>query len=496
VLRQLLTESLLLAVFGGLVGLALSSFALKLLVTFAERFTPRAHEIAIDSTVLAFTFALSVLTGLVFGSIPGLARRVDVAHALRDAGRATQSSRGLRSALIVAQISASFMLLIGAGLLLRSLMNIQNLNPGFRTEHMLTFRADMAFDRFPLSMPGPERSPKVAAYWTDFEQRLAGLPGVTGVSGSSTFPLNENDPFTGNTLERDSHPLPPGVQPPQVSARVVSPDYFRTLGQRLIAGRPFTRSDSFAAQRVVIISESAARQLWPGENPVGTRIKTNVGPATVVGVVGDVRQQLDRPAVPEVYVPVQQAPQRQTTWVVQTELPEAQAERAIKTVARAVDATLPLSNFRTLAEVRAVGLAPRRVIVALVGVFGLLALVVTAAGIAGVIAFSVNQRTHEFGIRMALGAQRGGVLGLVIRDGLRLVAIGLAIGVAGALLLTRLVGQALVTLQPPLLVDVPPTDMLTYAGVAAVLVMVAIAACMMPARRAASVDPIVALRAQ
>jgi putative ABC transport system permease protein len=499
VLRQLLTESLLLAVSGGIVGLMLSSFALKLLVTFAERFTPRAHEITIDSTVLVFTFALSVLTGLVFGSIPGLARRVDVAQALRDGGRSSQSSRGLRNALIVAQISASFMLLIAAGLLLRSLMNIQSLNPGFRTEHMLTFRADMAFDRFPLSMPWPERAPKVAAYWADFEQRLAGLPGVSGVSGSSTFPLNENDPFTGNTLERDSHPLPPGVQPPQVDGRIVSPDYFRTLGQPLIAGRVFTRSDTFAAPRVVIISESAARQSWPSENPVGTRIKANAGPATVVGVVADVRQQLDRTAVPEVYVPIQQAPQFRTAWVIQTELPEAQAERAIKTVARSLDATLPLSNFRTLAEVRAEGLAPRRVIVALIGIFGLLALMVTATGIAGVIAFSVNQRTHEFGIRLALGAQRGGVLGLVIRDGLRLVAIGLAIGVAGALVLTRLVGHALVTALPsngPLLVDVPPTDVLTYAGVAAVLVMVAIAACMMPARRAASVDPIIALRAQ
>jgi putative ABC transport system permease protein len=322
---------------------------------------------------------------------------------------------------------------------------------------------------------------------------------VTGVGGSATFPLNENDPFDGGTLERESHPLPGGVQPTRISARVVSPDYFRTLGQRLIAGRVFTRSDTLSAHQVVIISESAARESWPGENPVGTRIKTNAGLATVVGVVGDVRQQLDRATVPEVYLPIQQAGLRQTTWVVQTDLPEAQAERAIKTVARSVDATLPLGNFRTLAEVRAAGLAPRRVIVALIGIFGLLALVVTATGIAGVIAFSVNQRTHEFGIRMALGAQRGGVLGLVICDGLRLVAVGLAIGVAGALVLTRLVGQALVTALPsngPLLVDVPPTDVLTYAGVAAVLAMVAIAACLMPARRAASVDPIIALRAQ
>jgi putative ABC transport system permease protein len=496
VVRQLLTESLLLAVAGGLVGLVLSSFALKLLVTFAERFTPRAHEISIDPTVLAFTFGLSVLTGLVFGSIPGLSRRIDVAQALRDGGRTSQSSQGLRSALIVAQIGASFMLLIAAGLLLRSLMKIQNVNPGFRTEHVLTFRADMAFDRFPLT--SPETGPKVAAYWADFEQRVAALPGVTSVGGASTFPLNEQDPFNG-TIERDAHPLSPGVQPPKVSARVASTDYFRTLGQPLIAGRMFAPSDTISSPTVVIVSESAARQGWGTESPIGTRIKLFNGPATVVGIVADIRQQLDRPTAPEVYVPLQQTARAQTTWMVQTELPVEQAERAIKGVAHAIDSTLPVTNFRTLAEVRAVALAPRRVIVALIGLFGFLALVITATGIAGVIAFSVNQRTHEFGIRMALGAQRNRVLGLVIRDGLVLVTIGLAIGLAGALALTKFLGQLLVATRAtngPLLVDVPPTDVLTYIGVAAVLALVAVAACLLPARRAASVDPMVALRAQ
>ena len=496
VLRQLLTESLLLALAGGVVGLAMSSFALKLLVNFAERFTPRAHEISIDPTVLAFTFGLSVLTGLVFGSIPGLSRRIDVAQALRDGGRTSQSSQGLRSVLIVAQIGASFMLLIAAGLLLRSLMKVQNLNPGFRTEHVLTFRADMAFNKFPQS---PELAAKVAAYWTDFEERIAALPGVTSVGGGSTFPLNEQNPFNG-TIEREAHPLPPGVQPPKVSARVVTPDYFRTLGQPLIAGRMFKRSDTTTAPTVVIVSESAARQAWGTENPVGTRIKFgNTGLATVVGIVADIRQQLDRATAPEIYVPIQQLPRFGTAWLVQTELPPERAERAIKSVAQSLDSTLPVTNFRTLAEVRAVGLAPRRVIVALIGLFGLLALVITATGIAGVIAFSVNQRTHEFGIRMALGAQRSGVLGLVVRDGLRLVTIGLAIGLGGALVLTRLLGQLLVATQAsngPLLVDVPPTDGLTYIGVAVVLVLVAVAACLMPARRGASVDPMIALRAQ
>ena len=495
VLRQLLTESVLLALAGGVVGLALSSFALKLLVTFAERFTPRAHEISIDPTVLAFTFGLSVLTGLVFGSIPGLSRRIEVAQALREGTRTSQSSQGLRSALIVAQVGASFMLLIAAGLLLRSLMKIQNVNPGFRTEHVLTFRADMAFNKFPQ---GPEFPSKAAAYWADFEQRIAALPGMTSVGGGSTFPLNEQDPLNG-TIEREGHPSPPGLQPPRVSARVASADYFKTLGQPLIAGRVFNASDTIASARVVIVSESAARESWGTENPIGSRIRMVNGGATVIGIVGDIRQQLDRATAPEVYIPLRQVARTGTTWMLQTELPVERAERAIKDMTRSFDSTLPVTNFRTLAEVRAIGLAPRRVIVALIGLFGLLALVSTATGIAGVIAFSVNQRTHEFGIRMALGAQRNRVLGLVVREGLLLVTIGLAIGVAGALALTRVLGQVLVATQSTngaLLVDVPPTDVLTYIGVATVLVLVAVVACLMPARRAASVDPMIALRAQ
>jgi predicted permease len=497
-LRQLLTESLLLAVAGGVLGLVLSAFAMKLLVTFAERFTPRAHEISIDLNVLAFTFGLSVLTGLVFGSIPGLSRRVDVADALREGSRTSQKSQGLRRALIVAQISASFMLLIAAGLMLRSLMKVQGVNPGIHTEHLLTFRADMAFNRFPLSMPNSERRPKIGNYWSQFEDRLRAIPGVTDVGAGGTFPLNEVPPFS-RSLIRESHPLPPGVHPPQVNARLATPDYFRTLGQPLLAGRTFRASDVYAAPGVAIVSQSAAKQFWPGEDPVGTRILTGTGVITIVGVVADVRQQLDHSPAAEIYVPLQQLPFFGTTWIVKTDLPAGDVERAIRAAAHAQDTDLPVTSFRTLAEVRSITLAPRRVIVALIGLFGVLALVITAAGIAGVVAFSVNQRTHEFGIRMALGAQRGRVLSLVLREGLLLVAIGLGIGLAGAAVLTRMLGRLLVASQPtngPLLFDVPPTDVLTYAGVAIVLLLVAVAACLMPARRAATVDPMIALRAQ
>jgi putative ABC transport system permease protein len=500
-LRQLLTESLLLAVAGGALGLLLSAFSLRLLITFAARFTPRAHEIAVDLNVLFFTLGVSILTGLVFGSIPGLSSRRNISPALRDGGRTSHSSQGLRSALIVAQVSASFMLLIAAGLTLRSLMKVQSVDPGFRTENLLTLRADMGFDKIPLTLPRPLRRQKMSAYWADFEGRLQALPGVIEVGGGGTFPLNESDPFPQG-FEREFHPLPPDNPRPQIGIRFATPDYFKTLGQPVISGRSFVASDNFEAPDVAIVNQSAARKFWPGDNPVGRRIRG--GPddpwTTIVGVVADVRQRLDRTPTEEVYVPLQQNPIFGTTWVVHSKLTVEQAAQAIKTAARTHDPELPVENFRTLAEVRSATLAPRRVVVALIGLFGLLALVITATGIAGVIAFSVNQRTQEFGVRMALGAGRAGVLTLVVREGLALVTIGLAIGMAGALVLTRLMGAVLFETHPAnglsLLFNVQATDAVTYLGVAAVLILVALIACLMPARRAASVDPIVALRAQ
>ena len=498
-LRQLLTESLILAVCGGVLGLVLSALSLKLLVTFAERFTARANEIAIDLNVLLFTLAVSVLTGLIFGSIPAFSRRIDVAPALREGGRSSQSSQRVRSALIVAQVSASFMLLIAAGLTLRSLMQVQSVDPGFRTENLLTMRADMSFDKFPLR--APDRAARMSAYWTEFEERLKALPGVLEVGGGGTFPLNENDPFPQG-FEREFHPLPPGTPRPQVSFRFATPDYFKTFGQPVVAGRSFTASDGFDGPRVAIVNQSAAKKFWSNENPVGRRIRGSAtGPwVTIVGVVADIRQQLDRTPADEIYVPIKQNPLLGTTWIVHSRVPVEQMISGIKAVARTHDPDLPVANFRTLAEVRSTALAPRRVIVALIGLFGLLALVITAAGIAGVIAFSVNQRTQEFGIRMALGAPRAQVLALVIREGLTLVSIGLAIGLAGAFALTKVLGAVIFPQQPAtgltLLYNVQTTDAATYLGVAVMLVIVALVACLMPARRAASVDPMVALRAQ
>jgi predicted permease len=465
----------------------LSAATLKLLVAFAEGLTTRANEISLDLNVLLFTFVTSVATGLIFGSIPAFSGRLDVAPTLRDGVRTTHSRQGVRNALIVAQVAASFMLLIASGLTLRSLIKLQNVNPGIRIENLLTLRADMSFNHFPLNMPRAQRIQKIAAYWQQYEERLRAIPGVTAVGGGGTFPLNEQGPFT-NGLVRESHPLPPGVQPPQVDYLVASPDYFQVLGQPLVAGRAFKPSDNTEAPGVVIINQSTARHFWANEDPIGKRIEG--GPEqwlTIVGVVADVRQQLQSKPHDEVYAPLLQTPFTGTSWIVQSSLTPEQAAREIKAATHAHDPELPVSNFRTLAEVRSSGLQSPRVTTTLIGLFGMLALLITAAGIAGVIAFSVNQRTQEFGIRMALGAPRAGVLGMVLRQGLQLVAIGLVIGMAGAIFLTRLLST--------LLFEVEPTDALTFLAVSTVLMMVAVLACLMPARRAASVDPIVALRA-
>jgi putative ABC transport system permease protein len=440
------------------------------------------------------------MTGLVFGSIPALSRRIDVAPALREGNRSTHAGQQVRRALIVAQVSASVMLLIAAGLTLRDLMRIQGVDPGIQTANLISFRADPGFAKFPVTLDPVERGRKFAAFWTEYETRLRAIPGVSAVGGGGTFPLNEVDPFL-QRLIREHKPLPPDTQPPPIAVRIASPGYFRTLFQPLVAGRVFTDGDTMESNGVAIVNQTAAKKFWPGEDPIGTRIAG--GPTefrTIVGVVSDVRQHLEEPPVAEVYVPLRQVGFGATTWVLQSQLPLDRLVKDIKSATFALDPDMPVLNFRTLSEVRADGLTPRRVVVGLIGIFGLLALVITGAGIAGVIAFSVNQRTHEFGVRMALGADRARVLNLVVREGIVLVGTGLVIGLLGAFALTRAIGAVIFAQQNPtaltLLVITKPTDVLTYAAVAATLLGVGVLACLMPARRAASVDPIVALRAQ
>jgi len=479
ILRQLLTESTLLALIGGALGIALAAWGVDLLVAYAERFTVRTTEIHIDRMVLLYTFGLSLLTGIVFGSVPALTGPLGIAPALRDGGRTTQNRQGLRSALIVIQVAASFMLLIGAGLTLRTVLNLQRVNPGFNTDSLLTMRIDLNFSKY--------KGDQVTAFWERLEERLRAVPGVTAVAGGGTFPLNDQGPFSG-PIQIEGRDLPPNTPRPQVDIHLATAEYFATIGQPLLSGRTFTHSDRGQTDHpVVIINNAMARHYWPNEDPVGKRI-TGGGATwfTIVGVVADTLQRLNEPAHDEVYRPMLQTGQLSTTWLVRTTIDPQTMEHQVRDAVRTVDPEQPVDHFRTMAEVRSAWMESPKLTAMLLGLFALLALVITAAGIAGVVAFSVNQRTQEFGIRMALGAKRASVLNLVLRQGVTLVLVGLAIGMGGALVLTRLLTT--------LLFGVEPTDALTFLAVSMVLVAVAATACLIPARRAASVDPMVALR--
>ena len=478
--RQLLTESTLLALLGGALGLAIAGWAMELLISFARQFTPRAGEITLDRTVLLYTLGMSVCTGLIFGVIPALAGKLSSPSGIREGARTTASRQGLRSALIVVQVAASFMLLIGAGLTIRSLLKLQQVDPGIQTDHVLTMRVDLNFTKY-------TRETARAAFWERFESALKDIPGVASAGGAGTFPLNERGPFS-SSLTIAGRPALGESAAPVVNVRLATPDYFATLRQELLSGRAFLQSDTADRRSVAIINQRMARHYWPGRSPLGARISGNDGQAwlTVVGVVADARQQLSEEPGDEVYIPMFQGDLLSTNWLVRTMVDPVVMARQIREAIRSIDPDQPVENFRTLAEVRSASLAPRKLTATLLALFGLLALVITAAGIAGVVAFSVNQRTQEFGVRMALGAQRSNVLSMVLRQGLQLVLIGLAIGCAGALVLT----EVLTTM----LFGIEPTDGVTFVAVAMVLVAVAAIACFVPARRAASVDPILALR--
>jgi putative ABC transport system permease protein len=481
-LRQLLNEATILAVLGGALGLALAQWGVDLLIAYAERFTPRAGEITVDVTVLLYTLCVSVLTGLIFGSVPAFNGSLSVSPALRDSGRAPQSRQNIRNSLIVVQVAASFMLLIGAGLTIRSLIKLQQVDPGFRTENILTMRIDLNFTKY--------RGLRAAEFWQRVEERLKAVPGVTAAGGGGTFPLNDANVGSGD-IEIKGRDLPPKRAASRVDFLFATPEYFSAIGQPILTGRNFRQSDDWSTRQhapVVIINRTMARHSWGNDDPVGQQISADNGRtwSTIVGVVADTRQQLREPVHDAVYVPMFQTGFLSTNWLVRSRVDPSIMQREIRNAIRAIDPDQPVDHFRTLAEVRSASLASPTLTATLLGLFGLLALVITAAGIAGVVAFSVNQRTQEFGIRMALGAQRGNVLTLVLRQGLTLVLVGLAIGLAGALVLTRVLTTLLFGIQP--------TDGLTFAAVSMVLVAVAALACFVPAKRAASVDPMVALR--
>ncbi|MCI0351208.1 MAG: ABC transporter permease [Acidobacteriales bacterium] len=488
-IRQLLTESMLLAIIGGALGVLLAAGSIKLLVRFAARFTPRAAEISLDNTVLLFTLIISVITGLVFGLLPALSLRQNLVPSLREGSGQTTVSPGrqrLRAALVVAQVAVSFVLLIGAGLMLRSLFKLQEVNPGFDPERVLVMRVTANWSRYTTGQQYRDLSLRLV-------ERVQSLPGVLSAAMASTYPLNPlglaNGPFNVN-FQIEGRTPNPNEPTPQVDYRVASTDYFRTIHLPLISGRLFTESDDVQAQQVAVINQTLARHRWGNEDPVGKRISFDQGRnwVTIIGVVGDVRQYgLNREPSDELYRPVRQT-SGAGNLVVRTAVTPAVMIQQLRQAVYAVDPENAIDQVQTLETVRSESLASPRLTTVLLGLVAALAVLITAAGIAGVMALTVSQRTHEIGIRMALGASASSVLRLVLRQGLALVLIGLALGVAGAFALTRLMST--------LLFAVEPTDPLTWLAVALVLAAVAALACFVPARRATLIDPLTALRSE
>ncbi|MDQ6828534.1 MAG: ABC transporter permease [Gemmatimonadota bacterium] len=484
--RQLLTESTLLALVGGGSGLLIAWATLGLLTSFAARLTTRATEISIDGTVLAFAIGASLLTGIILGLLPALPARGDLVNALKDGSSSATSSASrlrLRGVLIVTQVAVAFTLLIGAGLMLRSLVNLERVDPGFDVENVLTARIDLNWTKY-------NTRDKTNPFFSQLLATVKEMPGVKSAGMANKFPLNESGPFTFTFLIEGE---PAGASDASRTADYhrATPDYFKTLGVPLLRGRAFTDLDRLETPQVVLINQSLAKHYFGAKDPIGARVSGDKGESweTIVGVVGDVRQDgLDKAALDEMYVPFEQNRNRSlgTNLLVRTTGDPNMLARRIVEAVHQLDPNQPVYGINTMQTLRHNALASPRVMTTLLGIFAVLALVITATGLAGVIAYTVGQRTHEIGIRMALGAERGEVLAMVVSQGMRLVLVGLTIGALASLALTRLMSG--------ILFGIGPTDPITFTGVFVVLAGVALMACFLPARRATRIDPILALR--
>jgi putative ABC transport system permease protein len=489
-LRQLLTESLLLSAIGVAAGLPLAIWGIHLLVALAPDDLPRSQEINIDGWVLGFTLLVAAACGLIFGLAPALqSSRLNLNESLKEGGRGGADSSGrrrMRSALVVAEIAFSLMLLVGAGLMVKSFLKLQSVSPGFNPEHILTMHLTLPRAKY-------DSDEKITSYYRQLIDRVTAVGGVEAAGLSISLPPNNLE--VSDSFSIEGKPWPQGASEPLVPIVSTSPEYFTALGVPLLQGRGFNAADKEGSPPVVIINQTLAERYFAGETAIGRRFKIGGADRTrnpwmeIVGVVGDVKYSgLDVKPEPAYYMPLAQGAWRAAYLVVRTPLNPAGLAPAIREQIWALDKDIPIAKVATMDRLLAESVAQPRFRTLLLGIFAALALVLASVGIYGVISYSVTQRTHEIGIRMALGAQARDVGKLVIREGVALALIGVTIGLAASLALTRLMES--------LLFEVSTTDQSIFAGVGALLIAVAVLACWIPARRASRVDPMVALRCE
>ena len=500
--RQLLTESVLLSLIGGSIGMLLARWGVQLILFISPTAIPRSREIGLDWTVLAFTIGVSFLTGIIFGLLPAIqAADVDVHETLKESGRGTSTRQWLRSFLVVGEVATTLVLLIAAGLMIRSFYLLQKVNPGFSHEQLTTFSVALPQKKYTTQEAR-------ASFYDRLLENIRALPGVESVAAASGLPLGNNGWQSGFRIE--GHPEPPRDQVPLVELCMVTPDYFKAMNIPLLRGRAFTDSDNrshLAGQDLsklnedqravqglnkIIIDEEFARRYWPNEDPIGKRVLFGgtEGPRKleVVGVVGRVKmeslnQNSDRV---QGYYAYAQSPASSMTVIMKGASDPNQLISSVRAAIKAIDPDQPIYSVRTMDEIRSDSVQNERLNLTLLSLFAGIALVLAIVGIYGVMSYSVTQRTHEIGIRMAIGARPRDVFTMILGHGMKLALIGVGVGLIGAYALTRLMAS--------MLFGVEPTDAMTYGGIAALLIGVSLVACYLPGRRATKVEPTVSLR--
>jgi putative ABC transport system permease protein len=500
--RQLLTESVLLSLIGGSIGLALARWGVQLILYISPNAIPRSREIGLDLTVLAFTLGISVLTGILFGLMPAIqAGEVDVHETLMESGRGTSGRQWLRNSLVVVEVATTLVLLIGAGLMIRSFYLLQKVNPGFSHEQLTSFSVSLPQKKY-------ANDEVRQSFYNRLLENIRALPGVEATAAASGLPLGNNGWQTSFVI--DGQPPPPREQTPLMEACLVTPDYFKAMNIPVLRGRVFNDRDdrshlagrdlsklnenqrSIAGVNKIVIDEEFAKRYWPNEDAVGKRVKLGTAPDApvleVLGVVGRVKmeslnQNSDRV---QGYFAFNQSPSGGMTVIIKGASDPNQLISSVRGVVKSLDPDQPIYSPRTMDEIRAESVAPERLNLTLLSLFAGIALVLAIVGIYGVMSYSVTQRTHEIGIRMAIGARPIDVFKMILGNGMKLALIGVALGLAGAFALTRLMAT--------MLFGVAPTDAVTFGSISALLIAVALLACYLPGRRATKVEPTVSLR--